>query len=75
MLKINNDFIVKKSTYVTHYRPFSNHVVDMATVVEPSKVGLYLVCFNSQVMKQIVYFCDFNVTWEYKISLNFTICY
>ena len=30
--------------------------------------------FNRQVMKRIVYFNDFNLSWDNKISLNFTIC-
>ena len=49
--------IIKKRDTV-HDKPFSSHLVNRATVTESSKLWLYLVCFNSQNMKQIAYFSD-----------------
>ena len=55
-------------------KPFSSHLVDTATVANHSKLWLYVVCFNSQFMKRIAYFGNLNLGWDFKISLNFTIC-
>ena len=33
-----------------------------------------IVYFNCQVMKRIACFGDLNLSWEDKVSLNFTIC-
>ena len=45
--------------------------MNMITIGKPNKLWLYLISFNSQVMKRIAYFVDLNLSWEYKISLNF----
>ena len=57
-----------------HNRPISSHLVDMTTVAKPKKLWLYLVCFNSQIIKRIAYFDDLHLSWEYKVCLNFAIC-
>ena len=46
----------------------------MATVAMPNKLGIFKICINNQIIKRIAYFDDSNLTWDYKISLNFTIC-
>ena len=45
----------------------------MATVANHSKLWLYVACFDSQVMKRIAYFGDLNLSWDFKIILNFTV--
>ena len=59
---------------ITYNKPFFQPPSGHTAIAKSSKLWLYLVCFNSQVMKQIAYFDDLNLRWEYKISLNFTIC-
>ena len=53
--------------------PFFSNLANMATVAKPNKLWFYLICFNNQIMYRITYFGKLNLSWEYKISLIFTI--
>ena len=74
-LRYTVEYIRSKFFLFLRFRKsFSSHLVDTATVANHSKLWLYVVCFNSQVMKRISYFDDLNLSGDFKISLNFTIC-
>ena len=64
----------KKRSGCLYNRPFSSHLVDMATVAKPSKLWLCVVYFNSQVLKRIACFGDLNLRWEYKINFLHLLC-